>query len=120
MDSSQDRVFLGSFVKARMKLGLDKPTAIKECAKIIDALFKYEKLLRLDEPVLSPRILGVRSIVDRVCSYLNGDVPEAGEVDTEQAVQRCNEYYNRHFALEDLRRADEERKRILEKLNEQK
>lgn len=118
IDSVKDKTYIGGFVKARQKLGLDRKTAIKECAQIIDALFKYESLLCLETPILSPRILGVRSIIDRVCSFLNGDIPEAGEIDSDIIVNQYNDFYNRYFAEEDLKHADAIRKAILESLNE--
>jgi hypothetical protein len=120
MDNTNDRIFIGGFVQSRKKLGLDKKTAIKECTQIIEAMFKYENLLKLETPILSPRILGVRPIMDRVCSFLNGEVAEVGEIDAEMVVKQYNDYYNRHFAEEDLQYADLRRKDILEKLNEQK
>jgi len=121
IDMVSDRTYIGGFVKSREKLGLNRKTAVKECAQIIDALFKYEDLLGLKEPVISPRVLNVRWLMDKVCLCLNGDVPEAGELDSELIVREHNKYYDRHFATEDLQLADEIRTQILERMrNEQK
>ena len=118
IDNANDRKYIGGYVQSRQKLGLDKKTAVKEVAQIIDALFKYEALLGLSTPVISPKILGVRYIMDRVCSYLNGEVAEAGEIDTEIAVQKYNDYYDRHFAEEDIEFAARRRDEILGSLED--
>lgn len=120
IDYTNDRNYVSTLVKARQKLGLSRKAAIQECVQIIDALFKYEELLRLREPITNTRILTQTSIINRVCSFLNSEVPEAGEIDAQKIVDAHNTYYNKHFAGEDYLRADARRREILERLNEHK
>lgn len=120
LDYENDRKYIASLVKARQEAGLNKKLAMHEAADIIDALFKYEKLLVLDYPVSGANILGSNFIVNRLCSFLNGEVPEAKEVENDLAIDQWNEYYNKKHAAEDLEKAKEKMKIMLEKLDEQK
>lgn len=119
-DYVDDGKYISSFVRSREKLGLSRKQAVAEAAEIIDALFKFEKHLGLREPVIHANILAVRPIMDRVCSYLNGEVAEANETDTELEINEWNEYYNKKYSKQDFDRAAEERAKILEKMNERK
>ena len=120
VDYGNDGKFISSFVKSREKLGLGRKQAVAEAAELIDALFKFEKHLGLREPVTNANILAVRPIMDRVCSYLNGEVNEVNETDTILEVDHWNEYYNKKYAEKDFVRAADERAKILEKMNERK
>jgi len=117
IDYGSERKYVSSFVKSREKLGLNRKTAIQEATLIIDALFKFEKHLGLREPILDSRILAVRPIMDRICSYLNGEVAEANETDTELYIQEWNRYYNKEFAEHDFERAKQKLKKISERLD---
>lgn len=116
IDYSEDKNYMSSFLASREKLGLDRQTALKEAADIIDGLFKYEKLLYLREPVHGAAILTVRPIVDRVCSFLNGEVAAALDLDNELELTEVNKYYNKNYSNRDADLAAEQRKRILENL----
>lgn len=120
IDYSEDAKSISSFVKSREKLGLGRKQAIAEAAELIDTLFKFEKHLGLREPITKAKILAVRPIMDRVCSYLNGEVDEVNETDTILEVDHWNEYYNKYYANQDFIRAADERAKILEKMNERK
>ena len=119
IDYSEDRNYVGSFVKSRQKLGLGRLSAVREAAEIVDALFKYEHLLNLKEPIRGAVILTIRPIMDRVCGFMNGGIPEAGEIDTELKVLELNSYYDKNFDARDKETAALERQKILEKLNGQ-
>lgn len=120
IDYGEDRKCLSSLVASRQKLGLSRVNSIKECADIIDALFKYEKILNLEYPVSNTAILTSRPFVDKLCSFLNGEAPEAVEQDSEEVVADWNKYYNDRFSSTDLEYAAQQRKKILERVNEQK
>ena len=120
IDYSADVKYVSSFIQSRQKLGLGRKQAIEEAAVLIEALFKFEKHLRLKEPVVGANILAVRPIMDRICSFANGEVAEANETDTELQVNSWNEYYNKRFAAEDFEKAANERNKLLELLNDGK
>jgi leucyl-tRNA synthetase len=117
IDYTEDTKYVSSFIKSRQKLGLDRKAAVAEAAKLVDALFRYEKHLNLKAPVISPAILAVRPIMDRICSFVNGEVSNVNEYETELYMDQVNEYYNKNYAQKDFQRAAEERTRIQEKLN---
>ena len=119
----EDTKFIHGFVKKRQQLGLGKKAALQEAAMLIDALFKFEEYLKLREPVMSPRILQVDSIMDRICSYANGEVAEVGEAETIRFIDDINRLYSKKFAQRDSDRAAQSRQSILERLrslNEQR
>ena len=118
IDYTEDTKPVSSFVKSRQKLGLDRKAAVAEAARLVDALFRYEKQMTLREPIIRPAILAVRPIMDRICSFANGEVSEVNEYETELYLKQIDEYYNKNFAQQDFQRAAQERTRILEKLND--
>lgn len=113
----EDTKLISGLVKKRQKLGLSRKVAIQEVAMLIETLFKFEEHLKLSEPVLSPRILEIDSIMNRICAYANGEVGEVGEAETEEFVNEVNELYNKTYAERDSERAAQSRKRILERLH---
>lgn len=117
IDYTEDTKAVSSFVKSRQKLGLDRKAAVVEAARLVDALFRYEKQINLKEPIIRPAILAVRPIMDRICSFANGEVSEVNEYETELYMNQVNEYYNKNYAQQDFQRAAEERTRIREKLD---
>lgn len=118
IDYTEDTKAVSSFVKSRQKLGLDRKAAVAEAARLVDALFRYEPKMTLREPIIRPAILAVRPIMDRICSFANGEVSEVNEYETELYLKQIDEYYNKNFAQQDFQRAAEERTRILERLND--
>lgn len=108
---------ISSFIRSRQKLGLGRRAAVAEAALLIDALFKFEKHLKLKAPIMSPAILAVRPVMDRICSFVNDEVDEVSEVESQTYIDAINETYNKEFAEQDFDRAAEERKRILEDLD---
>lgn len=116
LNFKQDTQFMSGFLKKRQQAGLNRKVAVQEAAVLIDTLFKFEEHLKLREPVMSPRILEVGSIMDRICTYANGEVDEVGEVDTNIFIDEINVVYNRKYAERDAADAAASRKRILERL----
>lgn len=117
IDHTEDVKYISSFVQSRQKLGLDRRTAVAEAASIIEGLFKFEKKLNMTAPIMSPAILTVRPLVDRVCSFINGELAEVNEYETELYVNEINEYYNKKFAQRDFESAAQARNLMLEKLD---
>ncbi len=117
IDYSADSKYISSFIRSRQKLGLGRKAAIAEATVLVEALFKFEEHLHLKAPVISPAILAVRPLMDRVCSYMNGEVGEVGEAETEIFIDEINEIYNKEFGQRDFERASEKRKEILENLD---
>lgn len=117
IDYSADSKYISSFIRSREKLGLGRKAAIAEAALLVDALFKFEEQLSLRTPIISPAILAVRPIMDRVCSFVNGEVNEAAEAENNMVIDEINRILNKKFADQDFERASEERKRILENLS---
>ena len=115
-----DRKYMSGFVKKRQALGLSKKQAVREAAMLIETLFRFEKHLKLREPVMSPRVLEVAFIMDRVCAIASDEIDEASEAETERFVDEINEVYNRKFAARDEEIAAASRERILERLNGQR
>jgi hypothetical protein len=117
VDYSTDSKYLSSFVRSRQKLGLGRKAAVAEAALIVDALFRFEEHLHLKNPIIGPAILTSRPLVDRVCSFMNGEVDEVGEAESEIFINELNEIYNEEFAERDFERASKEREKILENLD---
>lgn len=116
-DAKEDMEMMGQFVKSREKLGLGRKAALQEAALIIDGLFKYEKYLNLTTPIISPKILNVRSFVDRVCGFLNGDDPNVAESETSEYVTLLSEEYARKYQNAEFDSIKDERQKIMERLN---
>ena len=113
----EDRNFISGFVKKRQDLGLSRKNAIREATMLIEVLFRFEKHLKLRTPVLSPRVLQIGFIMERVCAIASDEIDEASEEETERYINSVNEFYNRNYAERDAEIAAASRKRILERLN---
>lgn len=118
IDWKKDNLYASDLVRSRQKLGLNKKNAIREAAALIDALFKYEQFLKLREPINHLTILTSRSIMDRICNYMNEEVSEVEEYKTNEYIDKVNVVYNREYAQRDFEKAAEKRKKILEKLDD--
>ena len=116
----QDRNYLSGFVKKRQQLGLSRKNAIREAAMLIEVLFRFEKHLKLRDPIMSPRALEVGFIMDRVCAIASDEIDEASEEETERYIDALNEVYNRKNAERDAELAAASRERILERLHDQR
>lgn len=120
IDYQKDSRFASDLVRSRQKLGLSRKDAIRESAMLIDTMFRYEKHLGLSEPIIHLTILTSRSLMDRVCTFLNGEVDEVEETKNQEYIDSLNELYKKRFAEEDLKEIDKERKKILENINERR
>ena len=118
IDWKKDNLCASDLVRSRQKLGLNRKNAVKESAVLIDALFKYEKFLKLREPINHLTILTSRPVMDRICNYMNAEVNEVEEFKTEEYIDKVNKIYDREYAQRDFEKAAEKRKNILEKLND--
>jgi hypothetical protein len=118
IDWKTDNLLAADLVRSRQKLGLSRKNAVKEAAVLVDALFKYEKFLKLKNPILHLTILGYRPIMDSICGYLNAENSDVEEFKTNEYIDKINEIYNVEYAQRDFEKAAENRKLILEKLNE--
>ena len=116
----EDRKYISTFVKKRQELGLGKKNAVRECAMLIETLFRFEKHLKLRTPIMSPRVLSVGFIMEKVCAIASDEIAEASEDETERYIDEINEVYDRKYAERDAKRAEASRKRILERLHEQR
>jgi len=117
IDCSTDSKPISSFIRSRQKLGLGRKVAVAEATQLVEALFKFEEHLHLKAPIISPAILAVRPLMDRICSFMNNEVAEVGEVETEMYIDEINAIYRKEFAQRDFEQAAEERQKILEKLD---
>ncbi len=120
IDWKKDSLCASDLVRSRQKLGLSRKNAVKEAAAIVDALFKYEKFLRLREPIHHLTILTSRPVMDRICSFMNAEVTDVEEFKTGEYIEAINVIYDRDNAQRDFDVAAEKRKKILEKLNDDK
>jgi len=120
IDYSTDSKSISSFIRSREKLGLGRKAAIIEAVLLVEALFKFEEHLKLKTPIISPAILAVRPIMDRICSFVNGEVDEVSESESNMFIDEINETLNKKFADQDFERASKERKRILENLDDER
>ena len=118
IDWKKDNLYASDLVRSRQKLGLSRKDAVREAAALIDALFKYEKFLKMREPINHLTILTSRPVMDRICNYMNAEVNEVEEFKTGEYIETINEIYNRENAQRDFDTAAESRKKILEKLND--
>jgi len=115
-----DRKYISNLVKKRQDTGLSRIQAIRECAVLIETLFRFEKYLKLKEPVLSPQALTVGFIMEKVCAIANDEIDEASEEETRQYIDEVNKIYEKKYAVRDAEIATASRKRILERLNGQR
>ena len=112
-----DTKMVSSFVRSRQALGLSRVNAIRECAELVENMFKYEKYLHLKEPIISIRILAVRSIMDRVCSIANEEHREVEELESAKCLDDFYATYEKEYGERDTEAARENRKEILEALD---
>lgn len=115
----QDQKYISVIVRKRQELGLSRVQAVRECAMLIETLFRFEKHLKLRDPVLSPQALTVGFIMEKVCAIANDEIGEAGEEETGRFIDEINEIYEKKFAARDEERASESRKRIIERLDDE-
>lgn len=120
VDYSKDTREISTFIRSRQKLGLNRKAAVQEAALLVDALFKYEEHLHLKDPILSPRILTVGPLMDRICSFLNGEVGRVNSADAEVFINEINEIYKKECAEKDFELAFKEREKILESLDDKR
>ena len=116
----EDRKYMSVIVKKRQGMGLSRKHAIREVAMLIEVLFRFEEHLKLRDPIMSPRALGVAFIMDRVCAIASDEIDEASEAETERYIDEINEVYNKKYAERDAELAAASRKRILERLDGQR
>jgi len=116
----EDKKYVSVLVKKRQATGLSRKNAIKEAAMLIETLFRFEEHLKLAEPIMSPRALSVGFILNRVCAIANDEIAEASESETERYIDEINEVYDKKYAERDAEIAAASRKRILERLHEQR
>lgn len=117
IDWKSNSNYASDLVRSRQKLGLSRKDAVRESAALIDALFKYEKFLKLREPINHLTILTSRPIMDRICSFVDSEVGEVEEFKNEEYIDRINCVLDQQFAQRDFEKAAEKRKKILEKLD---
>jgi len=117
IDHSTDSKAVSSFIRSRQKLGLGRKVAVTEATQLVNALFKFEEHLHLKAPIISPAILAVRPLMDRVCSFMNNEVAEVGEAQTEMYIDEINAIYRKEFDQRDFEQASEERQKIMENLD---
>jgi hypothetical protein len=112
----EDQKYMSVFVKKREQMGLSRKYAIREAAMLIEILFRFEKHLKLSNPIMSARALDVGFIMDRVCAIANDEITDASEEETDRYINELNETYNKKYAERDEELATASRKRILERL----
>jgi len=118
IDHQGNTKIISSFVRSRQKLGLNKQTAVKECAELIENMFKYEKHFTLKEPIISVRILTSRPFMDRVCAVANGENREVQELENAKYLTKFYEDYEQRYGESDDVISQNKRREILEILNE--
>jgi hypothetical protein len=116
----EDQKYMSVFVKKRQDTGLSRIQAVRECSMLIEATFRFEKHLKLREPILSPQALTVGFIIAKVCAIVNDEIAEASEAETGRYIDEINEVYETEFAQRDAERAAESRRRIMEGLHDQR
>ena len=112
-----DTKIISSFIRTRQKLGLSRENAVRECAELIENMFKYEKHMSLKEPIISVNILAVNSIMDRVCSIANEENREVVELENDRCLNQFYEDYEKRYGERDDEHARQKRKEILEALD---
>jgi hypothetical protein len=112
-----DTKVVSSFIRSRQALGLSRENAVRECAELVENLFKYEKYLHLREPAISVKILAVRLIMDRVCSIANEQHREVEELENDKCLKDFYTTYEKEYGERDNEAARENRKEILEALD---
>jgi hypothetical protein len=117
IDHQGNTKVISSFIRSRQKLGLSRQNAVRECAELIENMFKYEKHMSLKEPIISVNILTVRPIMDRVCSIANQENKEVVELENHMFLDKFYEDYENAYGERDDKVAKEKRKEILEALD---
>ena len=117
IDHQGNTKVISSFVRSRQKLGLSKENAVRECAELIENMFKYEKHMSLKEPIISVNILAVRPIMDRVCSIANEENKEVVTLENDRCLNQFYEDYEKEYGERDDEIARQKRKEILEALD---
>ena len=117
IDHQGNTKVLSSLIRSRQKLGLGRENAVRECAELIENMFKYEKHLSLKEPIISVNILAVRPIMDRVCSIANEENKEVVALENNKFLDQFYEDYEKTYGARDDDDAKEKRKEILEALD---
>jgi hypothetical protein len=117
IDHQGNTKVLSSLIRSRQKLGLSRQNAVRECAELIENMFKYEKHLYLKEPIISVNILAVRPIMDRVCSIANEENKEVVALENNKFLDQFYEDYEKTYGARDDDDAKEKRKEILEALD---
>jgi len=112
-----DTKVISSFLRSRQALGLSRQQAVRECAELIENMFKYEKHLTLKDPIVSVNILAVRSIMDRICSIANEENSEVVALENERCIDKFYEDYEKKYGERDDEAARKKRKEILEALD---
>jgi len=112
-----DTKVISSFVRSRQSLGLSKANAVRECAELIENMFKYEKHLKLKDPILSVKILTIHSFMDRICSIANEENREVEALEDEKYLNEFYEAYEEQYGARDDASTGEKRKEILEALD---
>jgi len=118
IDFKDDLKYASDLVRSRQKLGLSRKNAVRESAVLIDALFKYESFLKLKEPINHLTTLTSRPIMDRICMFANGEVSEVEEAKNEEFINEVNAVYDKEYSQRDFEKAAENRRLILESLDE--
>jgi hypothetical protein len=118
IDWKKDSLCASDLVRSRQKLGLGRKNAVRESAVLVNALFKYEKFLKLREPIHHLTILTSRPVMDRICSFMNSEVMEVEEFKTNEYIEKINQIYDREYAQRDFEKAGEKLQKILERLND--
>ncbi len=117
IDHQGNTKIISSFIRSRQKLGLSRENAVRECAELIENMFKYEKHMSLKEPILSVNILAVRPIMDRICSIANEENREVQELENARYLNKLDAAYEKEYGDSDDASAREKRKEILEALD---
>jgi len=112
-----DTKIVSSFIRTRQKLGLSRENAVRECAELIENMFKYEKHMSLKEPIISVNILAVNSIMDRVCSIANEENREVVALENDKYLNQFYEDYEKTYGERDDELARQKRKEVLEALD---
>ena len=117
IDHQGNTKIISSFIRSRQKLGLSRENAVRECAELIENMFKYEKHMSLKEPIISVNILAVRPIMDRVCSIANEENREVVALENDRYLNQFYEDYEKEYGERDDKIARQKRKEILEALD---
>ena len=117
IDHQGNTKVISSFIRGRQKLGLSRANAVRECAELIENMFKYKKHLTLKEPIISVNILAVRPIMDRICSIANEENKEVVALENDKYLNQFYEDYEKTYGERDDELARQKRKEVLEALD---